>query len=167
MLSTQKHSTGLIGLPVTKTCSDCGLDLPLTSYHKSRHYCKQCKYKSDRERRKINPWGYATANAKYRAKKKGLEFNITPEYIKSIDTDTCPYLNIPIFWNVSTSTDGRAVDNSKSIDRIDSSKGYVKGNVIVCSWRANSILSNATAAEMALITVNFHRILNERPTTFD
>jgi len=101
------------------------------------------------------------SQAKYRAKKRGLEFNITDDYIKSIDTNLCPYLDIPIYWNISNSTDGRASDNSKSIDRIDSAKGYVKGNVVVCSWRANSILKNATLPEMELIARNFRRILEQ------
>ncbi len=105
--------------------------------------------------------------SKARAKKKGWDFNLDEEHLKSLDTDVCPYLEIPIFWRYGKSTQGNPQGDSKSLDRIDSAKGYVKGNVIICSTRANMILSNATAAEMALITVNFHRILNERPTTFD
>jgi hypothetical protein len=41
----------------------------------------------------------------------------------------------------------RTQENSPSFDRVDSSKGYVKGNVIVCSWRANRIKNDGTAEE--------------------
>ena len=37
------------------------------------------------------------------------------------------------------------------IDRIDSSKGYVKGNVRVISKRANTLKNNATIEELELV----------------
>lgn len=40
---------------------------------------------------------------------------------------------------------------SPSLDRIDSSKGYVKGNVRVISKRANQLKSNATVEEMEMV----------------
>jgi len=55
--------------------------------------------------------------------------------------------------------------DSKSIDRIDSAKGYVKGNLIICSDRANMILSNATVEEMETIARNFKRIFNSTQPT--
>lgn len=36
---------------------------------------------------------------------------------------------------------------SPSFDRTDPSKGYVKGNVVIMSWRANRIKNNGTAEE--------------------
>lgn len=46
------------------------------------------------------------------------------------------------------------LDNHCSLDRIDSTKGYVRGNVMVISHRANRIKSNATAEELVLIGTN-------------
>lgn len=162
----QNTKSETIGANVTKQCRDCKRHLPLSAFRGTRPQCKECAYKAARQRRQDNPPAYAVSQAKYRAKKKGLDFDITTDYIKSIDSDICPYLAIPMVWNYGQSVDGRAADNSKSLDRIDSSKGYVKGNVIVCSWRANNILSNATLPEMELITQNFRRILNPtQPTT--
>jgi hypothetical protein len=42
-------------------------------------------------------------------------------------------------------------DSSPSLDRIDNSKGYVKGNVAVISFRANTLKNNATADELRAI----------------
>ena len=39
-------------------------------------------------------------------------------------------------------------DNLPSIDRIDPSKGYIKGNVWVVSWRANRLKSDASLEEL-------------------
>jgi len=108
--------------------------------------------------RHSDPIAKVVSDAKCRAKKKGLDFDLTQDFIRSIDTDVCPYLGMPIQWGKGR---GSAYDSSKSIDRIDSAKGYTEDNVIICSWRANSLLKNATADEMAILTINFHRILKE------
>lgn len=83
--------------------------------------------------------------AKYRAKEKGLEFDITIDDI--IIPEVCPVLGIPIIIN-----SGKPTDNSPSLDRIDSTKGYIKGNVRVISFRANTIKSNGSYEEHLLIS---------------
>lgn len=42
-------------------------------------------------------------------------------------------------------------ENSPSIDRLDNTKGYVKGNINIISWRANRIKSDATLDELEKI----------------
>lgn len=54
----------------------------------------------------------------------------------------CPLLGIELDYFAE-----RTQENSVSFDRVDSSKGYVKGNVIVCSWRGNRIKNDGTAEE--------------------
>jgi len=83
------------------------------------------------------------SRAKYRAKQKGLEFNITKEDI--IIPDTCPLLGTPM--------------ESPSLDRIDSSKGYIKGNVWVISNRANTLKNDATLSELKLLVEKLEEVL--------
>ena len=85
--------------------------------------------------------------SKSRAKKKRFEHNIDIDDI--VIPETCPLLNIPIFQGTVT-----VCPNSPTLDRIDSSKGYVKGNVWVISYRANTIKSDATYDELQLIARN-------------
>lgn len=54
----------------------------------------------------------------------------------------CPILGIEIDWFAE-----KASENSPSIDRLDSTKGYVKSNVAVMSWRANRIKNDGTLQE--------------------
>jgi hypothetical protein len=49
---------------------------------------------------------------------------------------------------------GKSTASSPSLDRIDSSKGYVKGNVRVISHRANLLKNNATVEELKLLLVD-------------
>jgi len=96
---------------------------------------------------------------KSRSKKKNLEFNLTIEYLKSIypKNNMCPLLNIPLDWQSS-----HKHPNTPSLDRIDSSKGYIKGNVQWVSWRANQLMSNATPDELLMLAQNYKKIYNQK-----
>lgn len=78
--------------------------------------------------------------AKVRAMKQGLDFNITLEDIPIIE-GVCPYLKKPFV------TKGRSPYNP-SLDRIDPSKGYIKGNVQIISELANRMKSNASTEDL-------------------
>lgn len=89
--------------------------------------------------------------AKGRAMRRGLDFNLTLDDI--IIPVECPLLNIPLFCGK-----GVTCSNSPSLDRIDPRKGYVKGNVHVISFKANSIKQDASVDELALLTQNLRHI---------
>jgi hypothetical protein len=78
--------------------------------------------------------------ARSRAKVKGLPFDLTYEDFEI--PAYCPILGMELISR------RRLQDCSPSLDRIDNSKGYVKGNVIVVSLKANRIKSNATVEEI-------------------
>ena len=118
-----------------------------------------------REWDKNNPFKKLLSNVRYRSKQKGLEFDLDLEYLKSLDRDTCPYLNCPIEFNLPIVKRGQAHPRAKSLDRINSAKGYVKGNVIICSWKANRLLSDARAEELLLLASNFFRVLDSTKPT--
>ena len=147
------------------------LNMPLTDseYNKARalsHYYKnsdlfnhiygkgQTRLKgniSEEEHKKhnkrvINKWSYnkpekkLISAAKARAKKSGLGFNIKDEDI--VIPTHCPILGIKLEKGADN------IQTSPSLDRIDSSKGYIKGNVHVISMRANTIKNSATPEEL-------------------
>jgi len=55
--------------------------------------------------------------------------------------------------------DGKVRPNSPSIDRVSPGKGYVKGNVIVVSQKANSIKSNATPHELERVAAFYRQFI--------
>lgn len=82
-------------------------------------------------------------NAKRRAQKRGIPFDLLPGDVEV--PDFCPALGIPLYRSVGRKAQG---PNSPTLDRIDPDRGYVRGNVRVISARANQIKSDATAAEL-------------------
>lgn len=87
-------------------------------------------------------------NARSRAKRRGLEFTISESDI-SVPTQ-CPVLGIEIKVG-----QGNPTDNSPTLDRIDTSRGYVPGNVSVISYRANRIKNDSTPEELRLLADHY------------
>ncbi len=79
--------------------------------------------------------------ARCRARAKGIPFNITSADITV--PDLCPALGIPLGV-----TPGKLTDSTPTLDRIYNFLGYVRGNVVVVSWRANRLKNNADIHEL-------------------
>ncbi len=102
---------------------------------------------SHRRATQKNPISYVFSQTKQRAKRKGLPFSLTVDYLRSVPVPThCPVLGIELAWGVASGK-GRRFDNSISIDRIVPSLGYVQGNVRWISDRANGLLRDGTLEE--------------------
>lgn len=103
-------------------------------------------------RRKLRPEKYLTSLAYQRAKARNIEFSISADDI--IIPKTCPLLGIPLDQFHPN------IDFHCSLDRIDPIKGYIKGNVMVISHRANRIKSDATPEELLIIATNLKNIVD-------
>ncbi len=97
-----------------------------------------------------SPAEYLLSGAKQRARRSGLPFNIDATDI--IVPERCPLLNIRL-----VPLGGKRTDATPSLDRIKASKGYVKGNVWVISWRANRLKSDATLEELEALAAGLRR----------
>lgn len=81
-------------------------------------------------RREKDPVGYTLSRIKAKAKKEGKEFNLTRDDI--MIPKYCPVLGIELkFGSYANRNSG------PSVDRIDNTKGYVKGNIGIISMKAN------------------------------
>ena len=81
------------------------------------------------------------------AKKRNIPFELTITDFYDIGWPiSCPILGIPLKFNR-----GQAKDDSYSIDRIDSTKGYTVDNIVIISLRANKLKNNATSNELVKI----------------
>lgn len=86
--------------------------------------------------------------AKESSKRRNREFNLEIEDI--IIPTHCPYLGVELIFDINHHNS----PNYFSIDRINSSNGYVKGNVQVISHLANSMKNSATTEELITFSQN-------------
>lgn len=84
--------------------------------------------------------------ARVRAGQKGLSFEITKDDISI--PEFCPALGLKLDWHDKQG----GSDNSPSLDRIIPELGYIPGNVMVISNKANRIKTNATPEEVARVS---------------
>jgi len=92
------------------------------------------------------------SNAKYRS----LDFDLDAEYLKEIwpEDGKCPALGFSLRMD--------SIARSPSLDRIDNTKGYTKGNVHWVSNKANRIMSDGTPEEVMKVALFFQRATEER-----
>lgn len=166
----EQEQKNLFEINNIKTCIRCDNKLPATkeffygdAYKKDglSPTCKTCAKANlpSKNPRKVNAGVGAESFESRRVKKqliysameratdKNRDFNITTADIHI--PSFCPILGIPI--DPSRKGNGKVIDSSPSIDRIDSNKGYILGNIQVISYRANMLKSNATIEELKKI----------------
>lgn len=100
--------------------------------------------------RESNPLRRLVSVAKCRAKRIGVPFDLSMADL--VVPDICPVLGIRMAFG-----EKKQNDNCPSLDRIDNTKGYVRGNVVVISWRANRLKSDATIAELQAIAAFYRK----------
>ena len=142
--------------PIPTHCDECGSSFdylrgPSEFKRYPKHYCLDCRGKGyatkthgmsrDKKGRmttEYNMW----QNANHRAKRFNVPFDLQPEDI--IIPDVCPVLGISLIRSVGNTHTG----NSPSLDRIIPELGYVKDNVLVVSYRANTMKSDGTLEDL-------------------
>jgi hypothetical protein len=130
-----------------KICSKCNEEKPIEAFYKRaderyyRSYCKDCEKKNYSNFRKSRPHISHLSNAKQRAKKLGLSFDLDKDWFYENLPLECPIFKVKF-------SDG---DFAPSIDRRDSSGGYIKSNCHIISQRANRIKNDATISELEKI----------------
>jgi hypothetical protein len=95
--------------------------------------------------RRANPARHMLNRARMRSRLKGFEFNITIEDV--VIPEFCPVLGLKLLIGDYRPRHPQLA----SLDRIDNSKGYVKGNVRVISNRANELKRDASLEEIRAI----------------
>ncbi len=105
--------------------------LPGTYYSRNKAKCQGLVA----QWQKANPTRVMWLAARHRARRDGREFDIELGDVQI--PELCPIFGTPM--------------ENPQLDRKDSTKGYVKGNVAVLSARANRLKSDATIEELEAI----------------
>lgn len=99
-------------------------------------------------------------SAKSRAKTKGWKFDLDLEFLMKHAGDHCPVDNLPFDWNRELDLDDSLPLSIPSLDRIDSSRGYTKDNVIIIGDKWNRWKSNMTIDNLELLIKYVRSVTN-------
>ena len=92
---------------------------------------------------------------------RGIEFNLTPEYLESIFTGKCHFSGIPLNIGTYSIQNGSRDLGNVSLDRIDSNIGYVENNVVWVYKPINIMkhtLSSEDFIELCKKIANYNKI---------
>jgi hypothetical protein len=92
--------------------------------------------------------------AKRNARRRKCEFNLKPQDV--IVPEYCVYLGVALSYNKKDKNESFYF----SIDRIDSTKGYVKGNVQIISILANTMKNSSSQEQLITFAKNIFKIHN-------
>lgn len=134
-------------------CGGCKTVKPRAKFSKNRtyptgyqNYCKDCmraiytrpEYLARRKEWRLQrPVQTLLIETRSRARHIGVPFDLTADDL--VIPETCPVLGCELRWDA-----GGRTDQTPTVDRIDPTKGYVRGNVAVISWLANRLKSNCS-----------------------
>jgi hypothetical protein len=119
----------------------------IKEYHKK--YAKE-NYSTEKRRKQYieNVESELYHHAKNRAKNKNLQFNIIKEDI--VIPEKCPVFDVPLNFENK--------DNVPTLDRVDNTQGYIKGNIQVISFKANRLKNSSSMDELKKIINYMERI---------
>ena len=121
-------------------------------------WCKDCREEHKRKRKReggIQDWfALKASHARYRAKQIKHDYNLKFEDLEF--PTHCPVSGMELDYCLCTKGDGKKRLNGASLDRIDSSLGYVRGNVRIISWLANYWKSNLEEKEFFFYIQQFY-----------
>ena len=109
------------------------------------------KWYKDRQDTDFKLKTYLLARAKFSAKSHNREFNLTIDDI--LIPKKCPILNKPFIMG--------DIKYTYSVDRIDNSKDYIKGNIRIISRLANMMKNSATNEELLQFSKNIKNYIKE------
>lgn len=133
-------------------CKNCEQELPVESFSKHEQCvsgydtsrCKLCKKAIQKAKQE---WAKKPIEAKIlnriktRSTKKGIPFNLELEDI--IIPEVCPVFKVPFIYGDHSWT--------YSVDRIKPELGYVKGNIVIISNKANMMKNTGTIEEVKML----------------
>jgi hypothetical protein len=92
------------------------------------------------------------SSAKERSIKQNVSFDLTLDYLESITTDECPVFKTPFVWGQSNGKH----PYRPSLDKVVPELGYVRGNVVFISLKANTIKQDITEKELYAVADWLH-----------
>jgi len=92
-------------------------------------------------RMRVHPYQYVLSMYVYSAKKRGLEYSLSTDLFRRLLASACDYCGTPSSLKLNRGMMQRFKAHAdfryNGIDRVDSTRGYVPGNVVPCCFVCN------------------------------
>lgn len=142
--------------------------LPSDFYKKN---CYDISKHSGNRQNNISPFRYFIAKSKAKNRRQYGAPNITPEYLRKlwdIQKGICPYTKLSMILPKNT-LDFHEINSPQraSLDRIDSTKGYIEGNVEFVCYAINLAKNSFTREEMKEFIAKIGGDAEHCPRVFD
>lgn len=98
--------------------------------------------------------GYIIRNSKYCAKRRDIYFDL--KYTDFELPEFCPILGMKLEYG--SESNGNS-PNHATLDRIDNSKGYIPGNVMIISRLANAMKNEASFSQLQTFIENYSYLI--------
>jgi len=128
-------------------------------------WCILCRKKTQNSReparlryqraRLKNPIRMLLSHARHNAKRKGYEYSLST--VDIVLGNHCPCCGVK--FELAGNNHARS---APSLDRFDSSKGYIPGNINVICWACNNMKGAATSAQLRMIADWMERVISIR-----
>ena len=130
---------------------DCGNKKPTYASELRRGRGVSCGYGCPYYPLQIPPSKYVWFNYRGSAKRKNLPFTLTVEQLTSIISQPCDYCgrlpSQPMSPSQTRKHPSYETFRYNGIDRVDSARGYVDGNVVPCCKPCNEMKSDKSSEE--------------------
>lgn len=171
--STRKLLKIVNGLGV---CTKCTAPKPLSEFHTQRSnakypyrltYCDACRRQQQIDSLNSDIYHYLDERHRRtvtRARKAHIPFALTrQELYDAFDTQRglCFYTDTPLVCRVG---EGIHRDGC-SVDRVDPQKGYTKANIVLCTYKVNSVKNDLTLEEIKSWMPGWFERLSRRVTS--
>jgi hypothetical protein len=139
-------------------CQFCGEENPKMFDDGNHSTCKKCKYERRKNRTNSDMAQKLYDNSKrsYRTRANIEKYDLTKDYIQELLEEQnykCYYTKVDL--KVGTKL------TNPTIDRIDSSKGYIQGNVVICTEICNIMKNDLSTEEFkSQINLLYNNISN-------
>lgn len=139
VLIEDEHGYRIVAKTKPHYCIYCGCTDPNNFTKGNKSICKNCL--AEKQRNEYTIQDRLFERSAKSARSRGIEYNLDEDYIDELlekQNNRCYYTGIEFDNNFEDKF------TYPTVDRIDSSKGYVKGNVCICTWYANIMKSDMT-----------------------
>ena len=136
-------------------CRVCGETLPTEEFPKTSDgynhtFCKPCRRLRQRSYLDTSIENYLNRRAGNIRNQRDVSSQITGEYLLQIykrQEGVCFYTGHELLWGTGHPANDRRI---LSVDKVIPTKGYVEGNLVLCTRRANTVKNDLTLEEMKL-----------------